>query len=95
MFPLNIQFHQSLDTSKQHNLILSNTKRTLQRFTYHQYNFMLRSGNSQPARRGLALTGLTTSLDGVRQCTPADFLFASESSIHGHQGDGGASTVTS
>jgi hypothetical protein len=40
-----------------------------------------------PARRGLVLTGLT-SLDGVRQCEPADFPSASESSIHGHQGDG-------
>ena len=45
---------------------------------------MLLSGNPQPDLR-LVLTGLT-SLEDVRQCEPANFLFASESSIHGHQG---------
>jgi len=85
MFPLNTQSHQSLDTSKQHNLTLSKTKRTLMHFiiTILYVTFV-----EHPARRGLLLTGLTSSLDGVRQCAPGDFLFASESSIHGHQGDG-------
>jgi hypothetical protein len=71
----------SLDTSKQHNSTLSDTKRTLKHIIVTMYLCYVRG-------TGLVLTGLTSSLDGVRQCEPADFLFTSESSIHGHQGDG-------